>query len=80
MSLETARSLANEHSGGGAEGEFPENCSVSCLSFVYGSSGGVCGWSLGPEHTWPLCLATGGRVFVADPSTLGRHVCYVCKR
>ena len=23
---------------------------------------------------WPLCLATGGRVFVADPSTLGRHV------
>ena len=20
---------------------------------------------------WPLCLATGGRVFVADPSTLG---------
>ena len=25
------------------------------------------------EH-WPLCLATGGRVFVADPSTLGRHV------
>ena len=29
---------------------------------------------------WPLCLATGGRVFVADPSTLGRHVCYVCKR
>ena len=29
---------------------------------------------------WPLCLATGGRVFVAVPSTLGRHVCYVCKR
>ena len=29
---------------------------------------------------WPLCLATCGRVFVADPSTLGRHVCYVCKR
>ena len=24
---------------------------------------------------WPLCLATSGRVFVADPSTLGRHVC-----
>ena len=23
---------------------------------------------------WTLCLATGGRVFVADPSTLGRHV------
>ena len=23
---------------------------------------------------WPLCSATGGRVFVADPSTLGRHV------
>ena len=23
---------------------------------------------------WPLCLATGGSVFVADPSTLGRHV------
>ena len=29
---------------------------------------------------WPLCLATSGRVFVADPSTLGRHVCYVFKR
>ena len=29
---------------------------------------------------WPLCSATGGRVFVADQSTLGRHVCYVCKR
>ena len=27
---------------------------------------------------WPLCLATGGRVFVADPSTLGRHVTAIC--
>ena len=27
---------------------------------------------------WPLCLATGGRVFVADPSTLGRHVTATC--
>ena len=28
---------------------------------------------------WPLCLATGGRVFVADPSTLGRHVAATAK-
>ena len=41
-SLETARSLANDSSGGGW-GEFPGNCSVSYLSFVYGSTGGVCG-------------------------------------
>ena len=27
---------------------------------------------------WPLCLATGCRVFVADPSTLGRHVAATC--
>ena len=27
---------------------------------------------------WPLCLATGGRVFVVDPSTLGRHVAATC--
>ena len=27
---------------------------------------------------WPLCLATSGRVFVADPSTLGRHVAATC--
>ena len=27
---------------------------------------------------WPLCLATGGRVFVADPSTQGRHVAATC--
>ena len=31
---------------GGAEGEFPGNCSVSYLSFVYGSTGGVCGRSI----------------------------------
>ena len=40
-SHETAPSLANGPSGGGgggAEGEFPENCSVSYLSFVYGRS------------------------------------------
>ena len=29
-------------------------------------------------HNWPLCLATCGRVFVADPSTLGRHVAATC--
>ena len=29
-----------------AEGKFQWNCSVSYLSFVYGSSGGVCGRSL----------------------------------
>ena len=46
LHYETARSLANDHSGGGAEGEFPENCSVSYLSFVYGSNGRVCGRSL----------------------------------
>ena len=28
---------------------------------------------------WPLCLAKGGRVFVADPSTLGRHVAATAK-
>ena len=28
------------------EGEFPGNCSVSYLSFVYCSTGGVCGRSL----------------------------------
>ena len=44
-SLETARSLANYPSGE-AEGEFPRNCSVSYISFVYGSTGGVCGRSL----------------------------------
>ena len=27
---------------------------------------------------WPFCLATGDRVFVADPSTLGRHVAATC--
>ena len=37
-SLETARSLANGHSSGGAEGDFPRNYSVSYLSFVYGRS------------------------------------------
>ena len=37
-SLETRRSLANDPSGGGTEGEFPGNCSVSYLSFVYGRS------------------------------------------
>ena len=36
----TARSLANDPrgGGGGAEGKFPGNCSVSYLSFVYGRS------------------------------------------
>ena len=28
---------------------------------------------------WILCLATGGRVFVANPSTLGRHVAATAK-
>ena len=28
---------------------------------------------------WPLCLATGGRVFVAYPSTLGRYVAATAK-
>ena len=37
-SLETARSLANGPIVAGAEGEFPGNCSVSYLSFVYGRS------------------------------------------
>ena len=45
-SLKTARLLVNDHSGGGAEGEFPGNCNVSYLSFVYGSTGGACGRSL----------------------------------
>ena len=34
MSLETARSLANGPIGGGAEGEFPGNCTVSYLSLA----------------------------------------------
>ena len=37
-SLETARSLANDPSGGGNGGKFPGNYSVSYLSFVYGRS------------------------------------------
>ena len=41
-SFETARSLANDPSCGELRG----NCSVSYLSFVYGSTGGVCGRSL----------------------------------
>ena len=53
-SLETARSLANGPSGGGGGGgwgrsmysAFLGNFSVSYLSFVYGSTGGVCGRSL----------------------------------
>ena len=45
MSLETARSLTNEHSGGGLRGNSP-GIAASPVSFVYGSSGGVCGWSL----------------------------------
>ena len=36
-------------------------------------------WTVRARAHWQLCLATCGRVFVADPSTLGRHVCYVCK-
>ena len=44
--VETARSLANDPSGRGAEGEFPGNCNVSYLFFVYGSTGRVCGRSL----------------------------------
>ena len=35
--------------------------------------------SLSARAHWPLCLATGGRVFVADPSTLGRHVAATAK-
>ena len=31
-------------------------------------------YSIRAREHWPLCLTTGGRVFVADPSTLGRHV------
>ena len=31
----------------------------------------VCLWA---RAHCPLCLATGGRVFLVDPSTLGRHV------
>ena len=34
--------------------------------------------SLRARAHWPICLATGGRVFVADPSTLGRHVAATC--
>ena len=45
-SLETARSFANDPSGGGLRGNSPGNYSVSYRSFVYGSTGGVCGWSL----------------------------------
>ena len=37
---------ANDPSGGGQRGNSPGNCSVSYLSFVYGSTGGVCGRSL----------------------------------
>ena len=38
----TERLLVNDPSGGGLRG----NCRVSYLSFVYGSTGGVCGRSL----------------------------------
>ena len=42
----TARLLANDPSSGGLRGTSPVNCSISYLSFVYGSTGGVCGQSL----------------------------------
>ena len=37
------------------------------------------GWVFRARAHWPLCLATGDRVFVADPSTLGRHVAATAK-
>ena len=45
-SLETARSLANDPSGGRLRGNSPWNCNVSYLSLVYGSTCGVCGRNL----------------------------------
>ena len=39
---------------------------------------GTLGLYLRARAHWPLCLATGGRIFVADPSTLGRHVAATC--
>ena len=69
-SLETARSLINDPSGagGGGGGEFPGNCSVSYLSFIYGSTGGVCGRSL-----------TAGKIFFTSRQTCSLYiVLWVC--
>ena len=42
----TERLLVNDPSGGGLRGNSAGNCRVSYLSFVYGSTGRVCGRSL----------------------------------
>ena len=47
-------------------------------SFTLTGSIGCGEISLRARAHWPLCLATCGRVFVADPSTLGRHVAATC--
>ena len=44
------------------------------LYTIYKNTNFYIGSLLRARTHWPLCLATGGRVFVADPSKLGRHV------
>ena len=57
------------------------NYNINCLKMITGYWQYIVFWmTISARAHWPLCLATGGRVFVADPRTLGRHACYVCKR